>query len=439
MPPQAKERFSRLLEKRLANSSLLTDWAEVKSPSDSLLLPYEKLQKPGESTDLKNHSKLVVLKLNGGLGTSMGCQGPKSAIKVKNGKSFLELIGEQIRHLQSKASVTLALMNSFHTHSETLDLVKTFSGKIPLNCFQQNRFPRLYEKSMEPLHPETFGDEVWYPPGHGDLYACLEEQGLLDQWLSEGREVLFVSNADNLGAVVDESILHHMILNEIPFLMELTPKTSADLKGGTVFQEGDRLRLLEIGNVPPKHVAEFQGMGKFKVFNTNNIWIHLRKLKERLLKGPMDLPVISNIKTVKGERVVQLETAVGAGLESFKGSIGLVVPRTRFAPVKTTSDLLRVQSDIYLETNGMMIPSPKRTLKNPPQISLKGPLEDTQELLTRIPEAPGMIDLQCLEIKGDVSFKGKVVFKGTVRLNGEKMPLEIPSGVVLDNCRLGDS
>ena len=41
--------------------------------------------------------KLVVLKLNGGLGTSMGCKGPKSLIAVRGEHTFLDLTVQQIQ------------------------------------------------------------------------------------------------------------------------------------------------------------------------------------------------------------------------------------------------------------------------------------------------------------------------------------------------------
>lgn len=40
--------------------------------------------------------KLVVIKLNGGLGTSMGCHGPKSVIPVRSDLTFLDLTVQQI-------------------------------------------------------------------------------------------------------------------------------------------------------------------------------------------------------------------------------------------------------------------------------------------------------------------------------------------------------
>lgn len=438
MPKQALKQYLRLLEKFLSGPSLVQDWSAVRTPDSSHLFPYEKLKGLDASNKSANLRKLVVLKLNGGLGTSMGCQGPKSAIVVKNGRSFLELIGDQVRHLQKTAPVTLSLMNSFYTHAETLKLVESFTSEIPLVCFQQNRFPRIDGTSLFPVSPEDFGENTWYPPGHGDLYSCIEEQGLLDTWLDEGKEVLFVSNADNLGAVVDEKILNHIIQKNIPFLIELTPKTTADLKGGTVYQDQGCLKLLEIGNVPSEHVGEFQGMEKFKVFNTNNIWVHLPSLKKRLAEGPMDLPIIANRKTIQDKKVIQLETAVGAGLECFRDSVGLVVPRSRFAPVKTTSDLLRVQSDIYIESDGRLELNPGRSLKGLPDISLIGPLEDTLELGRRVPRTPGMIELKKLEIEGDVVFKGRSTLRGEVKLKGNHKPLIIDDGAILNDCSLGD-
>src|SRR6185437_13266281 len=45
--------------------------------------------------------------------------------------------------------------------------------------------------------------------------------------------------------------------------------------------------------------------------------------------------------------VVQLETAMGAAIGAFDGARAIEVPRTRFAPVKTTDDLLVLRSDVY--------------------------------------------------------------------------------------------
>ena len=113
--------------------------------------------------------------------------------------------------------------------------------------------------------------------------------------LVEGKEILFVSNVDNLGAVSDPTIAHYMHKNDIPFIMEMTPKTVADTKGGTLYEDLEgKLHLLELAQVPQKHVKEFCSTRKFTVFNTNNIWIHLRHLKKRMEQGPMELNLIVN-------------------------------------------------------------------------------------------------------------------------------------------------
>jgi len=47
-------------------------------------------------------SKTAVFKLNGGLGTSMGLEKAKSLLEVKDGKTFLDLIAEQVKFTRQK-------------------------------------------------------------------------------------------------------------------------------------------------------------------------------------------------------------------------------------------------------------------------------------------------------------------------------------------------
>lgn len=61
----------------------------------------------------------------------------------------------------------------------------------------------------------------------------------------------------------------------VEFLMEVTDKTKADVKGGTLIQYDDKLRLLEMAQVPNEHLEEFKSVKTFKFFNTNNLWIKL--------------------------------------------------------------------------------------------------------------------------------------------------------------------
>ena len=78
-------------------------------------------------------------------------------------------------------------MNSFHTHQETLKLLEGRKTSFPIECFQQNRFLRIDKDTDQPLDPNLLGEDAWYPPGHGDIYSCLKDQGLIDRLLSEGK------------------------------------------------------------------------------------------------------------------------------------------------------------------------------------------------------------------------------------------------------------
>ena len=427
--------FTRFKQSRVHS----VEWDAIRSPDPSHLVSYEALTAPDDTQTTDALSRLAVCKLNGGLGTSMGCAGPKSSIAVKNGQSFLDLILLQLEHIGKNRNVNipLILMNSFHTHQETLKLLEGRKTPFPIECFQQNRFLRIDKDTDQPLDPNLLGEDAWYPPGHGDIYSCLKDQGLMDRLLIEGKEILFVSNADNLGAVSDSKIAHYMLANDIPFVMEMTPKTPADIKGGTLYEDSEgKLHLLELAQVPQKHVDEFCSTRKFTVFNTNNIWIHLRHLKKRMEQGPMDLNLIVNEKQVVSRPVIQLETAIGAGLENFEGAKGLVVGRDRFLPVKNTSDLMLIQSGLFVFESGRMTRNPTLNQKTLPLITWKAPFTNLEEFQKRIPIIPDMRELESLEMEGDVYFEGEVSLKGRVTLIGTDKPVRIPSGTCLENRQI---
>jgi UTP--glucose-1-phosphate uridylyltransferase len=319
--------------------------------------------------------KLAVLKLNGGLGTTMGCVGPKSAIEVRDGMTFLDLTVRQIEYLnkESDAKVPLVLMNSFNTDQETIRIIQKYKGsELDILTFNQSRYPRIQKDSLMPVPNDPVGKNGdWYPPGHGDLFEALNNSGKLDQLLSLGKEYLFVSNIDNLGATVDTTILQHMIDSESEFLMEVTDKTKADIKGGTLVDYKGNIRLLEIAQVPGEHLDDFKSIKKFKIFNTNNLWISLSAIKRVISSNSLKLEIIVNNKTSEsGEKVIQLETAVGAAIRHFKGSHGINVPRSRFLPVKSTSDLFLITSDLYKLSKGKLFLNPKRTFGGIPLVKL---------------------------------------------------------------------
>jgi UTP--glucose-1-phosphate uridylyltransferase len=283
--------------------------------------------------------------------------------------------------------------------------------------------------------------DAWYPPGHGDFYLSLDNSGLLTKFIEEGREYCFVSNVDNLGATVDLNILNLLVnpaqgQNKAEFLMEVTDKTKADVKGGTLIHYENHLRLLEIAQVPKEHVDDFKSVKTFKIFNTNNLWVSLKGIQKIIKEKTLDMEVIVNNKTLdNGQNVIQLETAVGAAMKCFDGCFGINVPRKRFLPVKKTSDLLLVMSNLYKLKNGTLDMSPLRMFDSTPLVKLgDNHFAKVKEFLKRFETIPDILELDHLTVSGDVTFGRNVSLKGTVIIianHGDR--IDIPSGANLEN------
>ncbi|MBR1996813.1 MAG: UTP--glucose-1-phosphate uridylyltransferase [Akkermansia sp.] len=317
----------------------------------------------------------VLIKLNGGLGTGMGLQKAKSLLEIKPGVTFLDVIVRQVRHLRERAGypVSLLLMNSFSTGADTMAHLARYAAEGFADPQQvemlQNRVPKLLTDTLEPVQFPANPDLEWCPPGHGDIYPALVGSGWLDKLLAAGVKYAFVSNSDNLGAQPDTRFLRWFAESGVPFVMEVTRRTEADKKGGhlaTRKTDGQPL-LREIAQCPDADVADFQDINKHRYFNTNNLWIRLDVLKDLLNAndGVLPLPVIRNTKTVDPRdaatpQVYQLETAMGAAIQCFPGAKAVCVPRTRFFPVKTCSDLLLLRSDaVEITDTGLMALAPE--------------------------------------------------------------------------------
>lgn len=306
----------------------------------------------------------------------MGCKGPKSVIEVRGDTTFLDLIVQQIEHLNKSfpgADVPFLLMNSFNTDTETAKIIQKYQHTaVTITTFQQSRYPRITKESLEPMPitHEGYQHGDWYPPGHGDFFQSIYDSGLVDTLLAAGKEYIFVSNVDNLGATVDLNILKNIVERKVEYCMELTDKTRADIKGGTIISYDGKVSLLEVAQVPSQHIEEFKSVSKFKVFNTNNIWVSLRAIKRLMQAKEMKLDTIVNNKEVNGEKVIQLETAIGAAISYFENACGVNVPRSRFLPVKSTSDLMLIQSNLYSLKSGALVTNPSRQFASIPVIKL---------------------------------------------------------------------
>ncbi|XP_039031061.1 UTP--glucose-1-phosphate uridylyltransferase-like [Hibiscus syriacus] len=435
-----KNGFINLVSRYLSGEAQHVEWSKIQTPTDEVVVPYDTLapipEDPAETKKLLD--KLVVLKLNGGLGTTMGCTGPKSVIEVRNGSTFLDLIVAQIQNLNTKygCSVPLVLMNSFNTHDDTMKIVENYSNSnVKVHIFNQSQYPRLVAEDFTPFPCKGQpGKDGWYPPGHGDVFQSLMNSGKLDTFLSEGKEYVFVANSDNLGAIVDLKILNHLIQNKNEYCMEVTPKTLADVKGGTLISYEGKVQLLEIAQVPDAHVNEFKSIEKFKIFNTNNLWVNLKAIKRLVEADALEMEIIPNPKEVDGVKVLQLETAAGAAIRFFEHAIGINVPRSRFLPVKASSDLFLVQSDLYTLADGLVSRNSARANPENPSIELGPEFKKVSNFLSRFKSIPSIIDLDNLSVSGDVWFGANIVLKGKVKIAAKDgVKLEIPDGTVLEN------
>jgi UTP--glucose-1-phosphate uridylyltransferase len=392
---------------------------------------------PGEARDVLD--RLVIVKLNGGLGTSMGLDGPKSTLEVKPGANFLDVLARQVLALRERhgARLPLVLMNSAVTRYPSLKVLD-HDGDLSVpgvpRDFLQGREPKIRASDFEPVQWPADPELEWCPPGHGDIYPALASSGTLDALLDAGLRYAFVSNSDNLGALADVRIAAWLAAEQVPFALEAVRGTAADRKGGHLACYEGQLVLRETAQVPDGDDS-FTDVERWRWYNTNNIWIDLRALKDLQAADPAapDLPLIVNRKTVDprdpdSTPVIQLESAMGAAIGSIPGARAVHVPRSRFAPVKTTNDLLVVRSDAYeLTGDGEMRPSFDG---QEPVVTLD---EDYYKLLPdferRFPAGPPSLR-RCrrFEVEGDVTFGADVVAVGDVLVTG---PRHVPDGEIL--------
>ncbi|PTX92895.1 UTP--glucose-1-phosphate uridylyltransferase [Spartobacteria bacterium LR76] len=406
-----------------ANESGLIPESAI-TPAEGLPL-YEEVATTQASPDLL--AKTVLLKLNGGLGTGMGLEKAKSLLPVRDGQTFLDLIVRQVLAARKATGSDLKflLLNSFSTSEDTLGhLAKYPELGNPADLeLMQNKVPKIDAATLAPIEWPADRDHEWCPPGHGDLYPAILGSGMLQQLLDAGYRYLFVSNSDNLGATLDLGLLGWFAASGKPFVMEVTARTAADRKGGHLASRATdgQLLLRESAQCPDEDMDEFQDISKHRYFNTNNLWLRLDLLAEALDAngGLLPLPVIKNKKTVdprdkKSPAVYQLETAMGAAIECFADAGAVVVPRMRFAPVKTTADLLALRSDAYIITeDGRAVLAPERN-GIPPEINLDG---DHFKMVDQLDAAlaggvPSLIRCKRLDVKGPAKFTSSDVYEG---------------------------
>jgi UTP--glucose-1-phosphate uridylyltransferase len=379
----------------------------------------------------------------------MGLSKAKSLLEAKDGLSFLDIIARQVLALRRRydAALPLVLMDSFSTRADSLAALERYpelKSGIPQD-FMQNKEPKIRVEGLVPVEWDANHSLEWCPPGHGDIYTALVTSGLLGQLLEQGYEHAFIANSDNLGAALEPRILAWMRAERIPFLMEVTGRTEADRKGGHIARrkEDGRLVLRETAQTPEEDLEKLQDIDRHPYVNTNNLWLDLRALDAAMRErdNVLGLPMIRNEKTVdpadkSTPAVYQLETAMGAAIQVFEGARALAVPRTRFAPVKTTDDLLALRSDAYiLEDDATVLLAPEREGRVPFVALDSDHFKLMRDFDERFPEGPpSLVECDRFVVEGDVRFGAGVVVRGdvTVRQQGDE-PLTIEDGAVLED------
>jgi UTP--glucose-1-phosphate uridylyltransferase len=441
LPPLVIDTFAYYYGEVLKGETGLVHDRDIRPIDPAEIEAYDHLIAYGR-TGVDVFSQTVRIILNGGLGTSMGLSGAKSLIEIKDGMSFLDIIIRQAEN----SEVRLAFMNSFNTQADTLAALRKLKpSKFPIN-FLQHKFPKILQQDFSlatwPINPVL----EWNPPGHGDVYTALLTSGMLESLIDDGIIYAFISNSDNLGARLDESLLGYFAHHQFPFMMEVAEKTPADIKGGHLARHNNgRLILREAAQCPADERDAFQDIQRYQYFNTNNIWVNLKALKTLFDQQKMILlPLILNPKTLdprdeNSPPVYQIESAMGAAISLFEGATAVNVPRMRFYPVKTCNDLLAVRSDcfVYNIDESLRI-DPIRIKRNKPgatQVDLDpkyyGNIDNLD--LRFAAGVPSLVDCDALTIEGDVLFEKGVKIKGTVKIkNMSSFQAVIKEGTVID-------
>ena len=376
-----------------------------------------------------NHDKAVdafaqtaFLKLNGGLGTSMGLDCAKSLLPVRRHKArqmrFIDIIIGQVLTARTRLGVELplTLMNSFRTSDDTMKVLRSnkkfHQDEIPMEIIQHQE-PKISAKTGLPVSFPSNPELEWCPPGHGDL-----------------------SNSDNLGARPSRTLAQHFENTGAPFMIEVAKRTPADRKGGHIVRDKvtGRLMLREMSQVHPDDKDDAQNIDKHPYFNTNSIWVRIDALKAKLAAydGVLPLPVIRNKKTVDptdsaSEPVIQLETAMGAAVTLFDGATCVCVDRMRFLPVKTTDDLFIMRSDRFHLTDQYEMEDGNYIF---PTVHLDARYyKNIHDFDTRFPySVPSLAAANSVTIEGDWTFGRDVMMFGDARLSDQDEPSYVPNG-----------
>jgi UTP--glucose-1-phosphate uridylyltransferase len=390
--------------------------------------------------DIEAFAKTAVLRLNGGLGTSMGLDQAKSLLPVRQGMTFLDIIARQVLAARQRYGVRLPLvfLHSFATRDDCLAALAKYPD-LPISGIGldmvQSQEPKLLAADLSPVEWPANPKLEWCPPGHGDLYPTLLDSGMLDALIEAGFRYCNVSNCDNLGAAPSPALAGWFARSGAPFAAELTRRTAMDLKGGHIVRRksNGRLMLRETAQISPQDMVHFTDATRHPFTSTNNLWFDLLALRQELVRrdGMLDLSLIRNVKTVDpsdktSPKVIQIESAMGAAIEVFDAATVVAVPRHRFLPVKTTTELTLLVSDVY-DWGDDFVPRP--AVAKAPVLTLNPHYTLLANYTQRLPHPLGLRQASSLTVQGDWQFGADVTVVGDVTLGTEGGT--VPAGATL--------
>ncbi|MDR0483403.1 MAG: UTP--glucose-1-phosphate uridylyltransferase [Cellulomonadaceae bacterium] len=391
-------------------------------------------------------AQTAIIKLNGGLGTSMGLDKAKSLLPVRETPSgplaFLDITIRQVLAAREATGARLPLifMNSFSTQEDTLAKVAEYPGLavdgLPVD-FLQNREPKLRADTLEPVEWPANPAMEWCPPGHGDLYPALHASGVVRDLLAQGFRYASVSNSDNLGAAPNGRIAAWFAASGAPYAAEMSAKTPADVKGGqlVVRTADNQIVQRETAQTHPSDLEVSLDPTRHRYFHTNNLWFNLEALNAELERtgGALELPLIVNEKTVDpadptSTPVIQLESAMGAAVAVFQGALAIVVERERFLPVKTTNDLLLLRSDVFALQDDYRLVAQVPA----PLVNLSGSYKKIADFQERFAQGvPSIAGAESLTVNGDWTFSSGVTATGAATLPDPGTPSTVPAGATI--------
>ena len=126
---------------------------------------------------------------------------------------------------------------------------------------------------------------------------------------------------------------------------------------------------------------------------------------------------------------------MGAAIECFDGAAAVEVPRSRFSPVKTTSDLLAVRSDAYELDKSFRVGLRPERQGVPPKVELS----DDYKLVDQLEElvaagVPSLIRSRSLTVKGPWRFVAGVEIVGDVRFENRSGQVKEMKPGVYEDC-----